>query len=158
MKRRGFCYLSISVLYLLISCQSSVERDIHENTIVDFYKVYNKRSDINDLLNYYHKDIVLIDIISDQIVTGRQEIKTFFDWDNTKFKVIGGELLEIKEIISSGEKLVVNGKFNKFSWGQQEFDPMPFTTIFTLDKQGKIIRQIDWINYPSQLMETEKSK
>lgn len=40
----------------------------------------------------------------------------------------------------------------KFKWKDSSFEAMYFTTILTLNETGKIIRQIDWINYPATLV------
>ena len=50
------------------------------------------------------------------------------------------------------------GYFTPFKWGNAEFEAMYFTTLLNFNEQGKIIKQVDWINYPSTLVDYDNRK
>lgn len=64
----------------------------------------------------------------------------------------------IENQIIDGYEVVTQGHFTPFQWDSIEVGPMQFTTILTFNEQGKIIRHIDWINYPSYLIDYQKRK
>ena len=82
----------------------------------------------------------------------------FLDWENTKFKILDGNSLIIIEKIIKENKAIVSGYFTKFQWGEHEFESMHFTTILTFNDSDKIIKQVDWINYPTDLVNYNERK
>jgi hypothetical protein len=55
-------------------------------------------------------------------------------------------------------KVVTTGHFTAFKWGELEIEAMQFTSILTFNSSGKIIKQVDWINYPSYLVDYNNRK
>ncbi len=53
---------------------------------------------------------------------------------------------------------MVKGYFKGFSWNGNEFNPMHFITLLTFSESGKITYQVDWINYPSELLNYQNRK
>ncbi|MGH1366338.1 MAG: hypothetical protein ACRBF0_22450 [Calditrichia bacterium] len=82
----------------------------------------------------------------------------FFNWDNPGFKKIEVQALIITEQIIDGKKVTTKGYFTPFKWGEARFETMHFTTLLTFNEQGKIIKQVDWINYPTTLLDYNKRK
>lgn len=140
-----FCVVLIS------SCTNKEHRSTASITIA-FFETYNERTDFEKFLSFYNEDIVLEDIINGDRVVGKAALRNFFDWKNPDFKSLDSNRLVIHERIISDQQAVVKGHFSRFSWGGTEFEAMHFTTILTFDTAGKIIKQVDWINYPATLV------
>ena len=152
----------IQILYLLagllfISCSTERNSDI-EGIIEDFYQTYNKRQEFERFINFYDEKIVLEDIINGDRIVGKKELKSFFDWSNPNFKSLDSVNLVINEKIIHKNKSVVKGYFTRFKWNETEFEAMHFTTILTFNESGKIVKQVDWINYPSTLINYHERK
>lgn len=152
-KRWNHLVLLIGLLFC--SCETN-ERILTERIIDEYYHVYNNRQDFKQFLDFYDENIVLEDIVNGDRIVGKQNLKDFFDWTNPNFINLEKNSLVIVEKLFDGNKSVVKGYFTKFKWGDSEFEAMHFTTILVLNESGKIIRQTDWINYPSTLINYSK--
>ncbi|MEX0361811.1 MAG: nuclear transport factor 2 family protein, partial [Allomuricauda sp.] len=117
-----------------------------------FFKVFNKRQDFERFLDFYDDTVVLEDIINGDRIEGKQALRSFFDWSNPDFELLEESSLVVNEITVDDNRVVVSGYFTPFKWGDTEFEAMHFTTLLTLNESGKIIKQVDWINYPSNLV------
>ena len=142
---------------ILHSCSDKENSNIDE-IVEDYYQTLNKRQDLKKFLDFYDERIVLEDIINGDRIVGKEELSAFFDWNNPDFKSLDLNSLIIDEKIIHNNISVVKGYFSKFQWGQSEFEAMHFTTILTFDKSNKIIKQVDWINYPATLVNYNKRK
>ncbi|WP_136467933.1 hypothetical protein [Flagellimonas onchidii] len=80
------------------------------------------------------------------------------DWNNPNFQKIEKDALVIYDQIIDKNKVVTRGYFTEFLWDGARFEAMHFITILTFNNSGKIIKQIDWINYPSNLIDYEKRR
>ena len=129
-----------------------------EILVTEFYSVYSERQDFEKFIEFYNEDIVLEDIITGERIEGKENLKSFFDWNNPDFELLEKTSLVVSDIIIDRKKAVIKGYFTKFSWGGYEFDAMHFTTLLTFNESGKIIHQVDWINYPSSLVDYSKRK
>jgi len=137
----------------------SIEKDSAIERIVDdYYKTYNKRQDIDKFIKFYDNDILLEDIINGDRIEGKIELRSFLDWKNPNFKILESNSLRITEKIIKENKAVIKGYFTKFQWGEHEFESMHFTTILTFNDSYKIIKQVDWINYPTDLVNYNERK
>lgn len=139
------------------ACSIDKESTI-ERIVEDYYKIYNKRQDIDKFIGFYDNDILLEDIINGDRIEGKSDLRNFLNWGNPDFKTLEGISLRITEKIITENKAVVKGYFTKFQWGENEFEPMHFTTILTFNKSNKIIKQVDWINYPTSLINYDEKK
>ena len=147
------------LLFGLLFNACSIDKDSAIERIVDdYYKIYNKRQDIDKFIGFYDNDILLEDIINGDRIEGKSDLKIFLNWGNLNFKILESNSLKITEKIIKGNKAVVKGYFTKFQWGQIEFGPMHFTTILTFNDSNKIIKQVDWINYPTGLVNYDERK
>lgn len=147
--------LFLSILF--INCAETQYPDT-ESLVDEFYTVYGDRNDFDRFLEFYDESIILEDIISGERIEGKENLRIFFDWNNPSFELLEGKSLTITEKIVNKEKAVVKGYFTQFSWGGTEFNSMHFTTLLTFNKSGKIVRQVDWINYPASLIDYSKRK
>jgi hypothetical protein len=156
MLMRGYVFLSLLTLGA-ISCGTD-ERESVRDTVLEFYQVYGERKDAARFLAFYAEEAVLEDIVNGDSIVGRRALATFFDWSNPEFKSLSNRAVVVDEVIVEGSKAVVKGHFTRFQWGGTAFEAMHFTTWLTFNKQGMIIRQVDWINYPSTLVDYSARK
>lgn len=145
------------VIGFLFSACSSEESGIEE-TVDAYCQTYSSRKDLDTFLSFYDEQIILEDIINGDRILGKKALRDFLDWNNPDFKLLEANSLVIQEKIIQNNTSVVKGYFTKFQWGQLEFEPMHFTTILTFNESGKIIKQVDWINYPSTLVNYNERK
>ncbi|UII80182.1 nuclear transport factor 2 family protein [Flagellimonas sp. CMM7] len=144
------------ILITTISCTTN-DNDISK-TIEQYYKTYQERDDFEKFLGFYDEKIVLEDIINADRIEGKKALEDFFDWNNPEYKKIAANALVIYEQTIDGNRAVTSGHFTEFLWGEQKFEAMHFVTILTFNQSGKIIKQVDWINYPSNLIDYTKRK
>ncbi|MDX1314187.1 MAG: nuclear transport factor 2 family protein [Eudoraea sp.] len=152
--------ISIAAVFLglfFISCSSKNEPDI-PSIAKEFYKTYQERADFEGFLNFYDNNMVLEDVIFGERKVGKEAFAEFFDWDNELFTKKDSLALIIEKQVIEGNEVVTQGYFTPFSWGDTEVGNMHFTTILTFNEEGKIIRHVDWINYPNTLINYEKRK
>lgn len=147
-------YILILYIFFLSSCLSSKNNEI-KNVVNEFYITYNNRNDINKLLDFYDESITLEDIVNNEKIIGKNNLKLFYDWNNPNFKSLDSNNLVIDEIIIDQHKAVVIGSFNRFKWKTTEYNPMDFITVLFFNNSNKIIKQVDWINYPNNLINNE---
>ncbi len=60
----------------------------------------------------------------------------------------------IKTQTIDGNQAITSGYFTEFEWKGTKFEAMDFITIHTFNNDLKIIKQIDWIKYPPNLLNT----
>ncbi len=148
-------------LILLVSvcfrCSDASEISLEAIT-EDYYQTYNQRQDIEDLLAFYSDSLVLEDMITGDVIRGKEELKKFFDWSNPNFKLVNANTLIITGKVVGQHQVVVSGHYEPFMWGTSQFEAMHFTTILTFGLSGKITHHKDWINYPNNLLNYEKRK
>lgn len=142
---------------LIFHACSSTESNI-DKTVENYYQTFNKRQDFEKFLSFYDDKIILEDIINGDRIIGKQALSDFFDWGNPNFKSMNPNYLIIEEKMIHNNISVVKGYFSRFQWGESEFEAMHFTSILTFNKSKKIIKQVDWINYPSTLVNYEERK
>ncbi|MEM8909394.1 MAG: nuclear transport factor 2 family protein [Bacteroidota bacterium] len=153
--------LLLSVLLLLgLACHSPSPQQPAEppvKAIVDaYYAVYQARSDFQHFLSFYDEQLVFEDLILGERHLGKKDFAEFFDWNNSNFSKIDSVALKIEEQIVEKNRVVTKGHFTPFRWGDFTFEAMHFTTILTFNEAGKIQRQVDWINYPNNLVDYNK--
>ena len=151
-------YIYILLGLGLISCSNPEKSADYTKIIQSYYKTYQKRDDFKKFLDFYAEDMVLEDMITGDKIKGKKALEKFFDWENPDFVKLDSNTLIITEQIIDQNKVVTKGYFTPFGWGNLEFEAMYFTTILTLNSKGKIVKQVDWINYPNNLLDYSKRK
>ncbi len=153
--KQSFLLLILALVFTTCFQQKGqpIERIVH-----DYYEIYNQRQDLNRFLEFYDDSIILEDIINGDRIEGKAALKNFLDWGNTDFKLLDSNSLSVSETIIQGNQAVIKGYFTGFQWGEAKFGPMHFTTILTFNESEKIIKQVDWINYPANLVDYTKRK
>ena len=142
---------------LLLSCSPEDEKGL-DITVERYYQTYNEHQELDKFIDFYDENIVFEDIINGDRIAGKEKLKIFFDWNNPDFKRLEDNILEVTEIIIKNNKVVVKGYFTRFKWRKTEYEAMHFTTLLTFNELGKIIKQVDWINYPTNLVDYNERK
>ncbi len=149
--------VSVLILLLFLSCENKKELDIAP-IVEEYFETYSERKDFKKLISFYDDDIILEDIVNADKIAGKKALIEFLDWNNPNFRKVEKEALVIYDQIIDKNKVVTRGYFTEFLWDGAKFEAMHFITILTFNNSGKIIKQIDWINYPSNLIDYEKRR
>jgi len=150
-------FFSFLILLSLCACQQKEDSLIQEAT-KEYYQTYQNRNDFQKFLSFYDDQVILEDIMLGERKIGKKEFAEFFDWGNPDFSKTDSLALIITDQLIQKNKVVTQGYFTPFKWGEQHFEAMHFTTILTFNAAGKITKQVDWINYPASLLDYEKRK
>lgn len=106
---------------------------------------------------FYDEAIVLEDIINGDSIVGIQQLGAFFNWNRPGLARTNPALI-IEDQIIDGNKVVTKGYFTPFKWQGQLFEAMYFVTFLYFNEEGKIYKQVDWINYPKILVDYANRK
>lgn len=147
--------LSVGGLLLVTACLPREQSKLNE-VVQDYYSVYQQRSDFDTFLSFYDSSAVLEDIINGDKIIGKKSLAQFFNWNHSNFQLIDSLSLIIQSQIIQDNQVVTTGYFTPFLWGDYQIEAMYFTTILIFNDDGKIIKQRDWINYPSTLIDFDK--
>lgn len=136
----GFCWLK----------QLSFAQDI-PSIASEYYQTYQIHQNFGKFMSFYDDEAVLEDIIFGVKIEGKNNLSDFFNWNISEFEILDSVALVIESQIIQQNQVVSSGYFTKFNFQGTEVEAMYFTTILTFNDAGKIIKQVDWINYPSDL-------
>lgn len=146
---------TVLILLFIGACSNTSEID---KIVDDYHRTYVERVDFENFMSFYSDDIVFEDMINGDKIVGKLALKNFFDWHNPAYKKLQTETLIIEEKLIDESKVVFNGYFTPFQWGETKYEAMHFTTILTFNSSGKIVKQVDWINYPNNLVDYQNRK
>lgn len=151
--------LIIVIFAFLFSCKSNSSNN-HDlkYTIDEYYQTYAERQDFEKFLAFYDSSMVLEDIVFGERIEGLANFRAFFDWSNPIFELQDSVALIVTDQIIEKNDVVTSGYFTPFTWGGIDVEAMHFTTILRFNTEGKIIQHVDWINYPSYLINYESRK
>ncbi|SNY99430.1 nuclear transport factor 2 family protein [Flagellimonas pacifica] len=144
--------LSTIILPSFFSCERVKKQNIAK-TVEEYYDTFKERKDFDKFMSFYDDEVVLEDVVNADRIIGKKELTEFFDWNNPDFQKGAADALVIYEQIIEGNKVVTRGYYTEFLWGGTKFEAMHFVMILTFNESGKIIKHIDWINYPSNLID-----
>ena len=147
-------FLLLIVFLILSSCKD--ERIPVQKKVDEFILLYQERTDFEQFLELYDQDMVLEDMITGHRMEGSENFKEFFNWPDQRFKKLSPKTIIVKSSVIEGNNAVISGHFTPFEWDGQQVEAMQFTTILEFNDQGKIIRHVDWINYPNNLIDYSK--
>ena len=135
--------------FLIMNCSSNQL----EPLIQEYIQVYQERSDFDAFLSYYAEDMIIEDMITGYRVEGKKGFAEFFNWPDPRFESRHPNTYEVETLIIDGQKVTIQGYFTPFSWDGQEVEAMQFVTILFFNDKNKIIKHVDWINYPNSLID-----
>lgn len=145
-----FKILFLAALAMLASCQNK-EKDKAEEVAELFFETYANRKDYNKIKSFYNDSIAYENVIQNTSTINFETgylLNNVLSWNDKAIAYEGGKALKVNEIISNDTVVVVNGEFNSYTYNGFQFLPMRFTTHLYLDKNYKIVKQVDWFNYP----------
>ena len=145
--------LLLSLVLLLPGCNSQSTTSQHVDL---FIRLYEERTDFQDFLDLYAEDVVLEDMVTGYRLEGRDAFAEFFNWPDKRFEKLSEKTFIIQNKVVEDNKAVISGYFTAFKWDGQSVEPMQFTTWLYYNEAGKIIKHIDWINYPNSLIDYAK--
>lgn len=145
--------LILLFLIIVLNCDSNNKFDTDiKDLINDYYSTYQERTNLDKFLSFYDSDILLEDMVNGDRISGIRNLKEFFDWENTDFVLEDSVALVITDQTVLENRVYTQGYFTPFSWSGTQVEAMQFYSVLYLNDKGKIIRQIDWINYPPYIV------
>lgn len=144
-------YLALFICITCICCQSP--NHTIEQKVDEFIRLYQERTDFDSFLELYATDMVLEDIITGYRMEGRDRFAEFFNWPDERFQKRAEKTFIIEHTIIEGNQATLKGYFTPFIWDGKNVEAMQFVTLLTFNDAGKIIKHIDWINYPNDLID-----
>ncbi|WP_440905507.1 hypothetical protein ACMZOO_04055 [Catenovulum sp. SX2] len=161
MKTRFFILLSIGIL--LSGCQltdnqstkSAAEKSkLDSKKIVsEFMTAYALHEDFDYFMSFYAENAQVEDVIRGKKVKGKKQIRELFNWHDPKLSLGNSVSAVVVEQITVFENsAVVTGFFMPFVYDGLKFGPWKMTMLLTLNENGKIVEQTDWINYTPKVL------
>ena len=143
------------LLIVLFGCTPRRVPDTEKLTTA-YYKIYQQRKDFPQFMAYYDDNVVLEDMINGDRVEGKEALARFFNWDLPGYQLQDSVALKVTDMIVDDNRAVVSGYFTPFNWDTLHIGAMHFTTSLQWSDDGKIIKQVDWINYTDILLTNRK--
>lgn len=139
--------LLLSAGFLLMSC--TIKQDKNVKIIHDFYNVFSERKDVDKLMDFYSTHPIWEDGLLNSTLEGKDQIKSMYGWEDSNFKNHPNysELVSIKNILANDSVVAVSGQYNPYYYNGNLIPETPFTSWFYLNKEGKIEKQVEWIQY-----------
>lgn len=145
-------YTLFLLVILCIGCTTSSSENLSD-VAERYYQTYAERSDFDTFLTFYDSTVVFEDIVSGVSLDGVSELKEFFNWENPDLQLIDTVSLVVEELYTDDNTIISKGFFTPYRWYDTVYEAMHFTTVLTLNEKGKIVKQVDWINYPNSLLD-----
>ncbi len=141
----------LGVLFSLAGC-SSLEEKKNGKTAREFYEVYANRENVDKLMEFYSSsDPQWIDAVAQSVVEGRENIKNRYqyEWSDEKYKkhMSYPKAVQIETLLANDSIVAVSGKYNPYYYNGNLVNEMKFTSWLYFDKEGKIKKQIEWVQY-----------
>ena len=119
--------------------------------------MYADRDDWEGFISLYSDDMAFQDIILRNSLRGKNAFKAFYNWPDTLFSKHPDypETLVLQELVSNDSVAVGKGYFTPFYYAgalYEDWEHMRFTMILHFDHQGKIVKHVDWIEYPPSFL------
>ncbi len=165
--RKQRCHPFISVLLLLlISACSNNQNDnptariqAVENQALAYFQTYADRTDWDQFCSYYRDDLHFEDVLLQLKLDSLWQFKRFYNWPDTNFSKLSPEqeTLVINTLVCNDSVAVARGYFTPFIWYGQRMEPiwgMEATFWLFFDENLKIYKQIDWIEYDPNVLES----
>ncbi len=158
---RSFWHAILLAAVVLISLPTSAQpmRDIKvKSWAEDYFARYAARDDWPGFVNQFAEDLQFEDPLANMTLTSREEFKAFYHWPDPSFSKHPDhpETLVLEDLLVQGNLTIGSGYFTPFKYQgftYAEKEPMRFTIWLTWNDDGKIIKQVDWIDYPDELLQ-----
>ena len=159
-----FKILFFAATGLFFSCQNK-EISKSEEVARKFFETYSAKSDYNQMKSFYNDSIEYENVVQNTSVIKFETgylLNELFAWNDKSMVYENNKVLKVEDVITNDSMAVVNGQYNSYTYNGFTFAPMKFTTYLYFDKNHKIKKQVDWMNYPIgdliELYQMEQSK
>lgn len=130
-----------------------------ENQALAYFQTYAERTDWPGFCNYYREDLHFEDIILQLKLDSLWQFQRFYNWPDTNFAKLSPEqeTLIINTLVCNDSVAVAKGYFTPYIWYGQRMEPewgMEATFWLFFDENLKIYKQIDWIEYDPDVLES----
>ena len=145
------------LLLSLNALSAPSESDVRSWT-QNYFDRYAERSDWPGFLAKFDANMQFEDPIAGMNFEGRDLFQAFYNWPDPAFSKHPEypETLVLEELIVAGARSIGRGYFTPFQYGGVTFgdsEPMQFTIWLDWNSEGRITRQVDWIDYPPALLQ-----
>lgn len=139
-------------LLLFFTACAHVKPNKVEESAIKFFELYKARDDWQGFQDLYAEDMVFEDVIF-QYTFNKEEFINFYNWpDSLLAKHLDyPEALVLEDLALTDSSAVGRGHFNPFYYAGVLYDDKEharFTMWLYFDKEGKITKHIDFIEYP----------
>ncbi len=151
MKKAVIMFLLGILITTLTGCNSLEERK-NVKIIREFYETYAERKNLDKLMSYYsNSDPQWVDAVAQSLVEGKENIQNRYkgEWSDEKYKKHPDypKTVQVETILSNDSIVAVSGRYNPYYYNGNLINEMKFTSWLYFDKEGKIKKQIEWMQY-----------
>ena len=139
--------------------QQPSRRQLVEQKAREFFAIYAERSDWEGFLDLYRDDMQFEDALMQLHLESKEAFREFYDWPNEGFRKHPNhpKTLVLQELVVDENIAVGRGYFTPFYWNDKLWE-MEWEATFTMwlfyDDDLKIRRQIDWIEYSGDVLQS----
>lgn len=132
----------------IIGCAATQKQPDTRALAQQYFAIYAERQDFEALMAMYDDKAVLEDMIYGFYAKDKSVIRAFFNWHDGHFELPSGPpALVVEKQAFDGTLVITEGHFTRFKYKGKAMGPWRFVIWLEFNEQGKIIRQVDWINY-----------
>lgn len=141
--------LQLTLLFFLTGCVSSNNAKPDYRALTEqYFAIYTQRQDFEALMAMFAEDARLEDMIYGFHAKDKSAIRAFLNWHDQQFKLPEGRpSMVVQKQMVDGNKAAVEGYFTPFEYQGKAMGPWRFLIWLEFNDEGKIIREVDWINY-----------
>ncbi|WP_128331383.1 hypothetical protein [Apibacter sp. HY039] len=141
--------LIILLIPLIFMSCIQVEQRKNIKKTEEYYKVFSEGKNIEQFLDFYSdSDPIWNDAVSQSSYKNKENIKNkcLSIWNDKKYE--GSKTVSINQMLANDSIVVVSGHYNSYYYNNSKYDKVQFTAWLYFDKKNKIKKQVEWIQYP----------
>ncbi|WP_152537527.1 nuclear transport factor 2 family protein [Catenovulum agarivorans] len=124
-----------------------------EDVVKQYMTAYALHEDFEYFLSFYAENATVEDVVRGKKARGKTQIRQLFNWDDPKLSLGSSVSAVVVEDIHVFENTaVVSGYFMPFNYDGLKFGPWRMSMHLTFNQDGKIHKQVDWINYTPKVL------
>ena len=166
MLRISGCFFILFTFLTIQNCRNSAPSTLSRPELVelkakDYFATFAERKDWDKLCSFYRDDVVFDDIMLQLHLDSLWQLKRFYKWDeegnNFRKLTPDQDHLTIYSLVVNDSLAIGYGRINPFYYYERLIDvEWGMNAAFWLyfDKDYKIKKQIDWIEYDSDVLES----
>ena len=132
-----------------------------EKVAIDFFETFAQRADWDKFCSFYRDDLVFEDVLLQIKLDSLWQFKKFYKWDEEggNFRKLTPEQkhVEIDALVVNDSMAIGYGHLNPFYYYDQLIEEkwgMKVNFILYFDDDLKIKKQVDWIEYHDDVLES----